>query len=140
MLKMEFKWISCIYSIKNILKLSGKTLNYDLNSGSRPSLWKKWNGKHIWSLTSTKIIQKRYKSIFSKCPLQKKVLINFEKDLKHFVKDVKFRKVHNTFHEKLKIDLIFIEKSNNVFLFVKKCEFHMKLAKKNIEFQQNSCT
>ena len=68
------------------------------------------------------------------------MLINFEKDLKHFVKDVKFRKVHNTFHEKLKIDLISIEKSNNVFLFVKKCEFHMKLAKKNIEFQQISCT
>ena len=49
-------------------------------------------------------------------PLQNPALTYFESDIYDMVRDIKFRKVHNDFQDKLKEDINEIRSSKNLFL------------------------
>ena len=73
-------------------------------------------------------------------PPQCNLLEEFEKDVFHIIKSIKFRKVRKKFQEELKKDLSKIRKSRNIFFFANKTnnvyeiksEDHEKLILENI--------
>ena len=53
-------------------------------------------------------------------PGQLKELNNFEKDLFNVISSLKFRKLNENFHEKMKSDILDIKPSPNVLIFADK--------------------
>ena len=60
---------------------------------------------------------------------QMKELIPFENDLVELIRNIKFRKIRNTFQEKLKEDIKLIKKSNKTMTFADKTSNMYRLTK-----------
>ena len=63
-------------------------------------------------------------------PRQVKELIPFENDLVELIRKIEFRKIRNTFQEKLKEDIKLIKKSNKTMTFADKTSNMYRLTEK----------
>ena len=66
-------------------------------------------------------------------PRQVKELIPFENDLVELIRNIKFRKIRNTFQEKLKEDIKLIKKSNKTMTFADKTSNMYRLTKEEYD-------
>ena len=66
-------------------------------------------------------------------PTQMKELIPFENDLVELIRNIKFKKIRNTFQEKLKEDIKLIKKSNKTRTFADKTSNMYRLTKEEYD-------
>ena len=83
---------------------------------------------------SVRIIQSEYGKIRAKkTPRQVKELIPFENDLVELIRNMKFRKIKNSFHEKLKEDIKLIKDSHKTMTFADKTSNMYRLTKEQYD-------
>ena len=128
------------YSIKNILIPSKKTYLLQLMEKVEMVITRmRWKAIHFNNNNNNSIDNNKeentewygLKSSYS--PRQVKELIPFENDLVELIRNIKFRKIRNTFQEKLKEDIKLIKDSHKTMTFADKTSNMYRLTKEQYD-------